>query len=243
MSRMGIAVAMLAPRAPGLDPSPRRAEGLPVIAASPRAPGLDPCRRRAEGFSILTTSLRVPKLDPRLQRPEGFSLITTSLRAPGLDPSPRRAEGFSVIAAPPRPMRARAKPTAVPLTLGQPSIFSLSLLPWSMRPWQSARARCLRADGLPGSHGPSEERVNGQKVGFQLTSRRRTALRNLPAPGPFVRARRRSAGQTCRDRGQDGSRGRNVGQSGNRTAAEAGDGLGRPIGSTRGARRWRPPAS
>ena len=50
------------------------------------------------------------------------------------------------------------------LTLGQSSTFSLSLLPWSMRPWQSARARCLWADGLPGSHGPSEERVDEQDV-------------------------------------------------------------------------------
>jgi hypothetical protein len=243
MSRMRIAVAMLSWRAPGLDRTPRRAEGSSALTTSLRAPWLEPGTRRAGGFSILTTSLRVPKLDPRLQRPEGFSVITTSLCALGLDPSPPRAEGLSVIAASPRPMPARAKPAAVALTLNQPPIFSLSLLPWSMQPWQSPRARRSRADRLPGSHGPFERRVNEQKVDFRLTSRRRAALRNLPAPGHFVRAPGRSAGQTCRDPGQDGSPGHNVGRSGNRTEAAAGHGLGRPVGSTRGARRWRPPAS
>ncbi len=176
-----------------------------------------------------------------------------SPRALELDPNPRCAEGLPVVAASPRAMPARPKPAAVPLTLGQSSTFSLSLLPWSMRPWQSARARCLWADGLPGSHGPSEERVNEQDVEVWLTSRRPAALRNLPARGHFVRPRRRSAGQPCRGPGQDGSLargpgrdgslGRDPGQHASAGGAAAGLCLEQALESTRGARRWRPPAS
>jgi hypothetical protein len=190
---------------------------------------------------------------PNPRRGGGIPIIAGSPRAPGLDPSPRRAEGLPVIAASPSAMASGGKPTAVPLPLGQPSPPSLSLLSWSMRPWQSTRVRCLRADGLPGSHGPSEERINEQDVELWLTSRRRAALRNLPARGHFVRPRRRSAGQSCRGSGQDGSLargpgrdgslGRNPGQQASAGGAAAGLCLEHALGAMRGARPWRPPAS
>ena len=165
-----------------------------------------------------------------------------SPRALELDPNRRCAEGLPVVAAS-RAMPARPKLAAVPLTLGQSSTFSLSLLPWSTRPWQSARARCLWADGLPGSHGPSEERVNEQDVAVWLTSRRPAALRNLPARGHFVRPRQRWAGQPCRGPGRDGSLGRDPGQHASAGGAAAGLCLEQALESTHGAWRWRPPAS
>jgi hypothetical protein len=250
MSRLRVAVAMMSPRAPGL---PRRAEGVPVIAASARAaPGLDPSRRRAEGLPVIATSPRAPRLDPSRRRAEGLPVTAGSPRPPRLDPSRRRAEGLPVIAAS-RAIVSGLNAAAVPLTIGQPSIFSLSLLPWSMRRWQSARARWLWAGGLPGSHGPFESRVNEQKIEVWLTSRRPAALRSLPARGHFVPARRRPAGRPCRGLGQDGSLARGPGQEGSRArnpgqhvgtgGAAAGLCLKQAVESTSGAQWWRPPAS
>jgi hypothetical protein len=270
----GLPVIATSPRAPRLDPSRRRAEGLQVIAASPHPPRLDPSRRRAEGFPVIAGSPRAPRLDPSRRRAGGPQVIAAPQRAPQLDPSRRRAEGLPVTAGSPRPprldpsrRRAEGLPViaasraivsglnaaAVPLTIGQPSIFSLSLLPWSMRRWQSARARWLWAGGLPGSHGPFESRVNEQKIEVWLTSRRPAALRSLPARGHFVPARRRPAGRPCRGLGQDGSLARGPGQEGSRArnpgqhvgtgGAAAGLCLKQAVESTSGAQWWRPPAS
>jgi hypothetical protein len=194
-----------------------------------------------------------PELDQSPRRTEGLPILIVSPRTPGLDPSLRRAKGLPVIAAPPGAVPAGRKLVAGPFTFGQPSTPSVSLLLWSMRPWQSARARFLWADGFPGSHGPPEKGVNEQNIEFWLTSRRTAALRNLAARGRLGRPRRCSPGQPCRGSGQDrslargarraGSLGRDPGRDDSLSAAKAGVGLGQVVESTRGAPRWRPPAS
>jgi hypothetical protein len=193
-----------------------------------------------------------PELDPSLWRTEGLPILV-SPGTPGLDPSLRRSDGLPVIAASPPATPAGRKLVAGPFTFVQPSTPSVSLLLWSMRPWQSARARLSWADGFPGSHGPPEKRVNEQNIDAWLTPRRPAALRNLAARGRLVRPRRRSAGQPCRGLGQDGSLargrrragspGRDPRQHASAGGAKAEVGLGQVVESTRGAPRWRPPAS
>jgi hypothetical protein len=161
----------------------------------------------------------------------------------GFDPSTRRSKGHPVVAASPRAVAARSNLTAALLTFDQRLPPSVSLPRWSMRPWESAVPPSSAADGFPGSHGPPEERVSGRKVDFWLTSRRPANFRNLAVRGHSHESRRRRAGQPGRDPAQDGGPGRDLGQEGSLSAAEAGIGRGRALGSMRGARPWRPPAS
>jgi hypothetical protein len=48
---------------------------------------------------------------------------------------------------------------------------TISGVRWSMRFWESVRPRRSRRQGVPRSHGPAEESVNGTKVNFQLIAR------------------------------------------------------------------------
>ncbi len=150
-------------------------------------------------------SPREARLDPNLRCAAELPAIAVSRHTPALAPSPQCAQGFPVIAASPRIRDSWGKLPAVSLTLGQPSLPSLTLLSWSMRPGQSARARLLRADGLSGSHGPSENGVDEQNIAIWLTSLRVAALPGLAARGRFGRPPRGLAGQSRHGPEQDGS--------------------------------------
>jgi hypothetical protein len=102
--------------------------------------------------------------------------------------------------------RCRARPTETARLKSGPGSLTLGRLTsrqsltrmgggrWSMRPWGSVRPRPRRRQGVPRSHGPAEETLNGQEVKLRLTANGLHCARTTDGAG-VARAGGRSPGR------------------------------------------------
>jgi hypothetical protein len=190
---------------------PLRCLGQPRTRPQARAGTLGACVRPEFELSEIARSSRTPPgfdtpIDPDERRPReapSLALVpgaprrseisTIELSAERL--SPLQALAFE-ICAPARARKSpRSHPTPCPLTSRQRSSVNLSFRPWSMRPWESARAAAT-GHGFARSHGPHEQRVNGGAANFRLTLRTAAAPDGDP-PFGFLRCTRCKARPTA----------------------------------------------
>jgi hypothetical protein len=80
-------------------------------------------------------------------------------------------------------------PPRFALGLFLPVSPTMSGVRWSMRSWESVRPRRSRRQGVPRSHGPAEESVNGRKVNFPLMA----SMRDHPIRAPGAQRRKATA--------------------------------------------------